>query len=353
MAERFPETAETQPELLAYHSTEAGLIAHAMPYWQRAGQRAIERSAYTEAISHLRKGLEVLSALPDTHERAQHELPLQIALGLAFSATKGHSASEVGQTYTRARALCQQVDAPRQLSATLAGLLRFYLVRGELRAAREVGGQLLRLAESQHDTTLLLWGHFGLGATLYRLGELTAARTHLEQGIALYDPVQHCGLAFHYGAHGADLGVICRSWSAMVLWHLGYPEQSLQRNREALHLAHKLSHPLSLSMGLNFAIIVHHFRREAQAALEHIEVLDTLTVEHVFQADTPGRAIRRGWALAEQGQVEEGLRQIRQGLALGQALEYKGTRTHSLALLAEACGKAGRTAEGLAALGSV
>jgi DNA-binding winged helix-turn-helix (wHTH) protein/predicted ATPase len=309
VAERFPETAETQPELLAYHYTEAGLIAHAIPYWQRAGQRAIERSAYTEAIGHLRQGLEVLSALPDTRERAQHELPLQIALGLAFSVIRGHSAPEVGQTYARARALCQQVDEPRQLSATLAGLLRFYLVRGDLRAARRVGEQLLRLGQSQH-----------------------------------------CGLAFHHGAHGADLGVICRSWSAMVLWHLGYPEQSLQRNREALHLAQELSHPLSLSMGLNFAIIVHHFRRDIQVTLEQVEALETLTVEHVLQADNPGRAIRRGWALAEQGEVEEGLRHIRQGLACGQALEYEGTRTHSLALLAEACGKAGQTTEGLAAL---
>jgi predicted ATPase len=249
VAERFPETAKTQPELLAYHYTEAGLIAHAMPYWRRAGQRAIERSAYTEAIGHLRQGLEVLSALPDTRERAQHELPLQIALGLAFSATRGHSAPEVGQAYARARALCQQVDDPRQLSATLAGLLRFYLVRGDLQAAHEVGDQLLCLGQNQHDPTLLLWGHFGLGATLYRLGELTAARTHLEQGITLYDPVQHCGLAFHDGAHGADLGVICRSWSAMVLWHLGYPEQSLQRSRQALHLAQELSHPSACLWG--------------------------------------------------------------------------------------------------------
>jgi predicted ATPase len=103
-------------------------------------------------------------------------------------------------------------------------------------------------------------------------------------------------------------------------------------------------------MGLNFAIIVHHFRRDIQVTLEQVEALETLTVEHVLQADNPGRAIRRGWALAEQGEVEEGLRHIRQGLACGQALEYEGTRTHSLALLAEACGKAGQTTEGLAAL---
>jgi predicted ATPase len=344
---QFPETVEAQPELLAHHYTEAGLVAHAMPYWQRAGQRAIDRSAYAEALGHLSKGLEVLGALPETRERAQYELPLQTALGLVFTATKGHSAPEVGRTYTRAQALCQQVEDPRQLSATLAGLRRFYLTRGEIQAAREVGEQLLRLAHSQQDTALLLWGHFGLGAPLYELGELTAARTHLERGIALYDPVQHRGLAFHYGA---DLGVICRAWSAMVLWHLGYPEQSLRRTREALQLAQELSHPFSLFMGLHFATVVYQFRREAQVILEHIEALDTLAGEHGFQTGSQSRAIIRGWALAEQGQVEEGLHQIRQSLAVGQALGSEGIPPHNCLLLAEACGKAGQTAEGLAAV---
>ena len=342
LTEQFAETAETQPELLAYHYTEAGLSAQAIIYWQRAGQHAIDRSAYAEAIGHLNKGLEVLDSLPDTPERAQRELALQTALGLVLTATRGHGAPEVGRTYARARALCQQVDDPRQLSATLAGLRRFYLVRGELQTAREIGEQLLRLAQRQHDTALLLWGHFGLGAPLYHLGELAAARVHLEQGIALYDPVQHRVLAFHYGA---DLGVICRSWAAMVLWHLGYPEQSLQRNREALTLARELAHPFSLFMGQTFAINVHQFRREPQATLEHLEARETLSVEHGFQTGAEA-AIVQGWALVEQGQVEEGILQMRQGLAL----RSEGPRAYQLTLLAGAYGRAGQITEALATL---
>src|SRR5262249_17461119 len=159
--------------------TEAGLSEQAVIYWQRAGQRAIDRSAYAEAIGHLTKGVEVIRSLPDTPARAQRELTLQTALGLVLNATRGAAAPEVQRAYARAQALCQEVDDPRQLSAALAGLRRFYLTRGDFQAARAVGEQLLELAQSQHDTALLLWGHFGVGAPLYMLGALPAARAHL------------------------------------------------------------------------------------------------------------------------------------------------------------------------------
>lgn len=120
MAEQFPETAETQPELLAHHYTEAGLTASAIPYWQRAGQRAIERSANLEAVSHLTKGLEVLKTLPDTPERARQELELQMALGPALIATKGYGAPEVEHTYTQGRELCQQLGETPQLFMVLS-----------------------------------------------------------------------------------------------------------------------------------------------------------------------------------------------------------------------------------------
>jgi len=115
LEEKFSETKENQPELLAHHYTEVGLIAQAMPYWQRAGQRASQRSANVEAISHLTKGLELLKTLPDTPERAQQELTLQIALGAPLIATKGYAAPEVEKVYARARELCRQVGETPQL----------------------------------------------------------------------------------------------------------------------------------------------------------------------------------------------------------------------------------------------
>src|SRR5262245_52501450 len=124
---QFLETIETQPELVAHHYTEAGLAEHAMSYWQRAGQRASERSAHVEAIGHLTKGLEVLQALPATPERVQQELDLQLALGQALTATKGQAAPDVGHVFSRARELCQQVGGTQQLFRVLYGLHCFHL----------------------------------------------------------------------------------------------------------------------------------------------------------------------------------------------------------------------------------
>jgi class 3 adenylate cyclase len=133
---RFPERCETQPELLAHHYTEAGAMAQAIPYWQRAGQRALERSANVEAISHLSNGLELLATLPDTPERTQQELTLQTALGVSLMTTKGFAAPDVERVYSRARALCRQVGETPQLCPVLWGLWLFYETRGELQTAR-------------------------------------------------------------------------------------------------------------------------------------------------------------------------------------------------------------------------
>ena len=146
LEERFPETKDTQPELLAHHYTEAGLIAQAIPYWQQAGQRASQRSAYVEAVSHLTAGLELLKTLPDTPERAQQELTLQIALGAPLMATKGYAAPEVESAYARARELCQQWGDSSTLPCA-AGTVGVLLMRGELQTARELGEQLLELAQ--------------------------------------------------------------------------------------------------------------------------------------------------------------------------------------------------------------
>jgi class 3 adenylate cyclase/predicted ATPase len=342
-----PETVETQPELLAHHYTEAGLTAQAVEYWQRAGQRAIERSANLEAISHFTKGLEVLEILPETAERAQQEQLLQTALASACIAVKGMGAREVEQAYARAHALCQQVGDTPQLIPVLQGLRRFYLARTEYQRVRELGEQLLRLAESLQDPVALVEGHLALGMLLRDLGELTEARTHLEQGIALYDPHQHHSLAFR---HGRDPGVPSRFVAASVLWMLGYPSQALQRSHEAIALAQELSHVYSLVLALYFAAEIHQYRREGQAAQERAEAVIALSTEQGFAEYLARGIILRGWALAAQGQGEAGIAQIRQGIAAFQAIGTDVSRLHYLALLAEAYGKVGRAEEGLTIL---
>ena len=347
LAERFPETTATQPELLAHHYTEAGLIAQAVPYWQCAGQQAIEHSAHVEAISHLTRGLELLKALPDTPERTQQELVLHLTLGAPLNATKGPAAPEVEQAYARARELSQQVGETPQLFPGLYGLWRFSLVRAELQTARELGEQLLRLAQSVQDSTFLLEAHQALGVTLFFLGEFAPARLHLEQGITLYNPQQHRSLAFRFGE---DIGVVCLSHTALALWCLGYPAQALERIDEALTLGLELSHPHTMTFAHNFAAALHQLRLEVEAVQEQAEAGLALAREHGFPLWLAWGTMLRGWALAEQTQGEEGLVQMRAGLDAWRATGAELLRPYFLALLIEAYWKVGQVEEGLAVL---
>jgi predicted ATPase len=356
LEERFPDTAQTQPELLAHHYSEAGLNAQAVPYWQRAGQFAVQRSANLEAVAHLRKGLEVLATLPDTPERAQQELLLQTTLGPALMVIKGYSAPEMLQAYARARELCQQVGGETpQLFQVLRGLWYFFLQRVELRTARELGEQLLTLAQQVGDPALLLEAHYTLGNTLNYLGEFAAAHAHFTQGIGLYDRQRHHAHAFRYGQ---DPGVICRAYAGVTLWWLGYPDQALQRSHEALTLARELAHPFSLGFALYFAALVHHFRREWPLTQERAEAVIALAAEQGFALWAAGGTFFRGWALtardpepgARQGPAEEGIAQMQQGLAAFRAIPAEVFRPYGLALLAEASAKVGQQEKGLTLL---
>jgi predicted ATPase/class 3 adenylate cyclase len=339
---QFPETAETYPELLAHHYTEAGLIAQAIPHWQKAGQSASQRSANAEAISHLMKGLELLKILPDTPEHVQQALTLQLSLGSPLMATKGSAAPEVEQAYIRARELCQQVGDPQQLFPVLQGLRRCYLQRAELETAHELGTQLFTLAQRLEDAAFLLEAHYALGRSLTYAGEFILAREHLEQAITLYNR-QRCRSDRLVGAPT----VTCLSFVAHVVWYLGYPDQGLQRSHEALAVAHELSLPYRLASVLTWAAWLHLFRREAKAAQVQAEAAMNLSTEQRFPDWLSLGALVRGWALAEQGQGEEGIGQIQEGLTAWRATGAELLRPSFLALLAEAYGKGGYLEDGL------
>jgi adenylate cyclase len=207
-----------------------------------------------------------------------------------------------------------------------------------------MGEQLLALAQSQHDPALLIPSHRALGETLFWLGETVAARTHLEQGIALYDPQQHRAHALLYGH---DSGASCLGFLARTLWMLGYPDQALQRSREALALAQQLAHPFSLAFVLRQTIALHQLRREVQEVLARAQMLLTLATEHGFAQMVATGMRDRGWALTMQGHVAEGIAQMRQGGAAHRATGVEVSRPYLLALLAEALRNAGETEEGL------
>ncbi|MBI3798262.1 MAG: AAA family ATPase, partial [Deltaproteobacteria bacterium] len=262
---------------LAVHFERGQDYQRAVQYLQHAGENAIQRSAHVEAITHFTKGLELLKTLPDTRERAQQELTLQLALGAPLIATKGYAAQEVGTAYTRARELCQQLGETPQLFPVLWGLSAFHTVRAEYKTARELREHMLRLAQNVQDQDLLMEAHAGLGVVLFYLGELALARAYLEQRIALDDPLQHHALTILYS--GVDPGVRCLSYTIATLWLLGYPTQALKMSHETLALARELSHPFSLSMALHWVTMLHQFRREEQTVQERAEALITLCRE--------------------------------------------------------------------------
>jgi predicted ATPase len=344
---RFPALVETQPELVAQHYTAAGCHEPAVVYWQRAGQHASDRSAHLEAISHLTTGIELLKSLPEAPARTQHALTLHIALGAALLVTKGQAAPEVERAYTQARALCQQVGETPQLAQSLLGLWRFYIARPQFHTAREIGETLLRLSQGARDPALAAVAHYTLGVPWLRLGALSAARQHLEEGIAHDTSDQRRVLIFRIGQ---DPGVACRIYAAVTLWLLGYPEQALARLHETLALAHALSHPYSQAFAWCEAAVVSQCRRDVSTAHEQAEAAVALATTQGFPLYAAQGTIVRGWALAMQGQGEAGMAQVRQGIAAFRATGAALFVPYFCTVLADVCDHLGHPEDGLQAL---
>jgi predicted ATPase/class 3 adenylate cyclase len=344
LEERFPEIADVQPHVLARHYTEAHLKKQAIPYWQKAGQKAVQRSANVEAVNHFTKGLELLQTTPESPERFQQELGLQLALGMPLIATQGFASPEVGTAYARARQLCQEAGEAPQLFPVLWGLWVFYTARAEHKTAHELAEQCQHLAEAASNPDLIMEAHHALGVTLLALGEFSSALEHLENAIAIYDPKQHSSMTLVYGQ---DTGVVCRSHAAWALWFLGYPDQAIKRNQEALNLAKQLSHPYSLAVALNFSAWLHQLFQDRAATEQQAQEAIALSTEHDFVFWILMGTILRDWAQTDDDQTADGRAQMRQSLTAFQATGAEIMRPYYLALLAEVYGKVGQTKEGL------
>jgi len=332
---------------LARHFEQAEQVDKAVRYLLEAGERAVRVFANDEAIAHFTRGLRLLEELPDSLERTRQELMLQVSLAVPLQAVKGYGDPELGRICARAQELCQQVGETPQLFPVLAQLIHFYGVRGELHASRELAEQLLRLAERTADPLLVALAHLMLGEVMVYLGELAEAHAHLEHVIAFYDLQQHHGLVYLYGQ---DPGVASLNYASWALWSLGYPEQALKRAGESLALAQELSTPLSLVYAQTVAGSCYAFCQDWQKAQESAEACINLSTEQGFPYWLAGGILLRGWALAGQGQAEEGVAQIRQGLTMTRATGSRLTNSIHLAILAETYGRMGQVEEGLTTL---
>jgi predicted ATPase len=300
-----------------------------------------------EAISHLRTGLALLQTLPESPQRTQQDLLLHITLGASLIATQGAGAAEVQQAYSRARHLCQHLEEPQQLFPALRGLWHYYNVHAEYQMAHTLAQQLLTLAQQVQDPGMLLVASRVLGTTLYWLGAVASASRYFAQGIALYDAQQHRTSLFLYGE---DSGVVCHSRAAWALWLLGYPDQAFAHNHEAVTLAQQSTHPYSLGYVLSCAAVFHQYRRDVYDTQAYATAAIDLATAQGFPYWIAYGSFLRGWALAHQGQPQEGIEQMHQGLRAHRATGAEISRPYFLTLFADVHGTIGEPEAGLTVL---
>ncbi|MYC75862.1 AAA family ATPase [Candidatus Poribacteria bacterium] len=384
-----------QPELVAYHFTEANLPEKAIGYWHRAGQRALERSANVEGIRHITQGLAALEKLSTNVNTigmeaiAQRELELQTILGSALIATKGYAAREVEVAYTRARELLETLESKEptidgdtdasldnikdRRFPILFGLWLSHLVRGRFLSARELGEQCFVIAKQVSDPAFEVEAHRALGSTLYYLSEFKSALAHLEAGIEIYQPQLHPVPTFLHFV--ADPGMTLLAYSAPLLWCLGYPLQAEARLAESARIGKDRSHPFSDAVLLYFTTVLNQHQDEVEkvetAATEMLQICQ----EHGFSLWEAAATVMKGWALTSssfnetqarnemegdsntetpkeqatdtypQGTIkksEEGISMIRKGIAAWEKTRAELQLPLFLALLAQAYQRAGQ-----------
>jgi class 3 adenylate cyclase/predicted ATPase len=339
---QFPEIVAAQPALLAHHCADAGLTEKAVGYRLKAGYQAMARSAMIDAEAHLCKGLDLLTALPEGAAHQQYELSLQMALGMVFIATRGY-VSAVGETFTRARQLCNQLDRPPQLPAVLSGQSIYLCIRGELPLACRVAKELLDFGEGQNNRDATFQGCASSAMSWFHIGDFEAARAYAERALALYDPA-FASLA-NWAVHPQNLAGVFLFRS---LTYLGYLDQARLCQNEHLALVHKRSHAHTTAMVLGTSVSCDmHVRRDAGSLLSDAEHLGALCTEHGFPYWGATSIWGRGFCLSILGRSDEAIALIAEALIVYQAIGAVTLVPLFLTSLARALGRAGRLKEGL------
>lgn len=346
--ELYADTLDDHLGELARHYSHSTNLERAVEYLGRSGQQAMQRSANHDAIRNLSAAIDLIPRLPESPQRIQRELPIQLALGAALVAVKGWATADVERVYTRARELCERLSDPPELFPVLFGLWAMYFLRADMRTAHEHAEQLLRRAQSMQEPTPLMFAYQALGDTSFQMGHLPRARKCLETAVSLYDRESHGPLAFRFT--GLDSAVNCLSYGAHTLWALGYPDEALQRGNEAVALAQGLSHPHSLAFAGHMFGILRQLRREPAAAQDTAESVIALSSEQGFNFWSAWGNNARGEALIEQGRGAEGIAQMQEALAAIQAIGTGLSWPWNLCLLAKGYAETDGLDDGLGAL---
>jgi len=308
----FGDLVERQPELLAHHLTAAGDAERAVDQWLKAGQYAAARLAPLEAIRHFERGLAILTPLPEGPARDRREIELQLALGSSLFTTGGYSSAGAAEAYARAHELAEHRSNPHQLFMAVYGLWQSANGAGRILDCRRLSNRLQQLTTSKADEGLRLQAHHSAWATCLFAGEPAAAREHCEAGRQLYDPERDRPHRLLFGGH--DPGVCSGFISAHVHWVLGYPAKSLALGSEALAMAERIAHPLTLEDALLWDSILHVELGEPKTALQRLEACEALVAEQRLGFVMEPRFLR-GAVLSAQGAFEDAVACLREGLA--------------------------------------
>jgi class 3 adenylate cyclase/predicted ATPase len=307
----FPELAESQPEVLAYHHQEAAHHQLAIHCWVKAGQRALGHSANVEAIANFRNALRLLSALPETPERTKQEIDVQLALGIPLIAVKGYASEETRDAFSRARALCLQLGNIPEYFQSLFGGWGFCWMGGNNRDALPIAEEFLARSQALSDPVLLMVAHRMMGSTLLTIGDFQSSANHFEKTIKLSGSEGKRALSGLYMVEPQVASLLLLSW---VSWIMGYPDRALLRVSEALVLARDLNHPYSIAFAHYMTSVVHLWRGDAALAFEHAERSFEMSKEQRFSLYAILSRMSRGRALGDLGQLREAQAEITQGL---------------------------------------
>jgi class 3 adenylate cyclase/predicted ATPase len=342
-----PELMEIQPELFAQHYAEAGLAEKSAGFWGKAGQRSIARSATAEAATQYQKGLDQLTLLPDDPERRRQELEFYSALGAVLIGVKGHAAPETGQAYARAGELWEQLGSPSEFLQVPFGQSRHHVGRGEFQLAQRLAENLLSVSRQRNDSAGLVLGHLSFGRNLRMAGRFALSRSHLEEVLALYDPISHRSLVHQAGVHPH---VNSQSILGIVLFCLGLPDQAMARSNAAVAEGRRLAHPASLAASLALGGLLISLVVDDAALDERADELVAVAAEQGFPFWSAIGTIYRGWVRVKNGDVAEGISLLCGGTAAFRVTGAETWMPYHTALLARAYEIAGQIEEGLTLL---
>jgi class 3 adenylate cyclase/predicted ATPase len=349
IASIYPERTEREPELFAYHLTESGQSEPAAGFWLKAGKQAAKAGANLEAISHLRRGLGVTQSHPKMPRRDEIELELRTALGNALIAAKGYAVQEVEENYVQALDLGLQLDDEAKVFTATRGLWVCHFIRADLKRAHDLSVELLKFAKRvrpnanaqlmRQQAGYLIEAHRAIAMTMLYRGRFAASHYHLQRCIGLYTPDLHGELTER---HGIDPGVVSLSYLGYLQWFLGRPDAARQHSEDAIINAEQLRHPFTLAFALEFGAYLCQHLRDVEGTMNYADRAMVISSDHGFLHWKHQATILRGWAMAELGEIDEGLKQMRAGLEGYEAMDSWLASCWFRSLLANAYAKAGR-----------